>query len=111
MMICNLFDVVEVPFPFSDVLKSKKRKALVISSREFNADSGNSVLMMITSATNSAWKSDIHLTDLETAGLKKSCFCRLKFFTLDNRMILEKVGTLSAKDSAAVKKAIKAFMV
>lgn len=107
MMICNLFDIVEVPFPFSDILKSKRRKALVVSGREFNEDSGNSVLMMITSATNSSWASDVPIQNLKKAGLRKNCVCRLKFFTLDNKLILAKNGELDNADVSAVKKVFK----
>ena len=52
-MICEPFDVVEVPFPFSDVPKAKRRKALVLSSQEFNKLNGNTILMMLTSAKHS----------------------------------------------------------
>ncbi len=49
MTIYKPFDVVEVPFPFSDVPRSKRRKALVLSAQDFNETSGASILMMITS--------------------------------------------------------------
>ena len=35
-MIYSPFDIVKVPFPFSDVPRSKRRKALVLSDPVFN---------------------------------------------------------------------------
>jgi mRNA interferase MazF len=109
-MICNAFDVVEVPFPFSDLAKAKRRKALVLSSEAFNRSNGNSVLMMITSAEKSEWLFDTSIEDLESAGLRKACVARLKLFTLDNGLLAKKVGRFSQKDqrkiTAVLKKAL-----
>lgn len=106
-MICEQFDVVVVPFPFSDLPKSKKRKALVISSKDFNKTNGSSVLLMITSATNSKWLFDVSVSDLTKAGLNKNCVVRIKSFTLDNGLLLDRVGQLSAMDSSRVRDAFK----
>ena len=106
-MICEPFDVVVVPFPFSDLPKSKKRKALVISNRNFNKSNSNSILLMITSATQSKWLYDVPVTSLAETGLHKECVVRMKSFTLDNGLILERAGKLSAKDSAQVLEAFK----
>ena len=44
------YDVVVVPFPFTDRLTSKRRPALVLPDREaFNEEVGQAVLAMITS--------------------------------------------------------------
>ena len=44
------FDVVVVPFPFTDLNASKRRPALVLTNDSFNQTTKNSVLAMITSA-------------------------------------------------------------
>jgi mRNA interferase MazF len=106
-MICNAFDVVEVPFPFSDLDKAKMRKALVLSQKTFNQKNGNSILMMITSATHSRWFLDTPLQDLQEAGLRKPCVARLKLFTLDNALLVKIVGALSLKDRTGVLEALK----
>jgi len=110
MTICKPFDVVEVPFPFSDIPRSKRRKALVISSVEFNERNGASILMMITSATHSAWLHDVPIDRFRDAGLKKPCVARMKLFTLDNGLIIRRSGALSESDRnqilAAMKKAL-----
>jgi mRNA interferase MazF len=101
-MTCDQFDVVVVPFPFSDLPRSKKRKALVISTKKFNHTNGNSILLMITSAKKSEWLFDVKILDLKHAGLNKNCVVRMKSFTLDNGLLLEVCGHLGAKDSAQV---------
>lgn len=106
-MICDAFDVVEVPFPFSDLPRAKMRKALVLSAKEFNSKNGNSILMMITSAHHSRWTLDTPIDDLESAGLRKSCVARLKLFTLDNGLLVKSVGKLSAKDQKNVRHAVR----
>jgi mRNA interferase MazF len=64
------FDVVVVPFPFTDRTTTKRRPALVLSDdNNFNNKIGHSVLAMITSAKNSSWPLDITITDLDCAGL------------------------------------------
>jgi mRNA interferase MazF len=103
------FDVVSVPFPFSDLPgTTKKRPALVISSREhFGSQIGHSVLAMVTSAKHSVFPLDVPITDYSSAGLPKECIARMKLFTIDNRIIRKKVGTLSPKDTKAVKSALE----
>ena len=101
-MIFKAFDVVVVPFPFADRPVDKRRPALVVSSIDFNEIHDESILAMVTSA-RSGWPSDIVLQDWRGAGLNVPCKVRLKFFTLENRLILRKLGALSKHDAKAVK--------
>jgi len=106
-MICDRFDVVIVPFPFSDLPKSKKRKALVITNKKFNQANGNSILLMITSAIKSDWLFDVKISDLKTAGLNKDCVVRMKSFTLDNGLLMDRCGSLSSNDATQVVSSFK----
>ncbi len=92
------WDVVVVPFPFSDSSKMKPRPALILSNSGFNSKSGHSLLAMITTASNTNWHNDVSITDLEKAGLPVPSVVRFKLFSLDNRVILKKIGEFSAKD-------------
>ena len=107
MTISERFDVVRVPFPFSDAPRSKRRKALVLSSRAFNKRNGSSLLMMITSANHSRWFLDVPLAQWQEAGLQKPCVARMKLFTLDNRLVLSKSGELSQTDRRSVVAALR----
>jgi len=105
-VICSAFDVVVVPFPFTDRRASKRRPALAVSSQRFSSSSGHTLLAMITSAANPAWPLDI-VIDSATAGLRSPSKVRMKVFTLDNRLILRKTGSLRESDRRAVQRAIR----
>lgn len=97
------FDVVRVPFPFTDRDASKNRPALVLSAAEtFNTPSGQAVMAMITSAGNPPWPADCAIADLAAAGLPAPSKVRLKVFTLDARLVRGTLGTLAADDRQAV---------
>ncbi len=106
------YDVVIVPFPFTDKLAVKRRPALIISGHSFNDDCHNHlILTMITTAKNSEWSSDIQLHDWQIANLTVPCKVRFKLFTLDKRLVLHRLGSLSSTDKVAVKAAIAHFLV
>lgn len=97
-MICNRFDLVKVPFPFTDSHANKMRPAVIISSAAFNRNVGKSVMAMVTSSTKTQWLYDTKITDIATAGLTVSCCIRMKLFTIDNSFIIKKLGQLSNHD-------------
>ncbi len=74
------FDIVVVPFPFTDRNSSKRRPALVLSSVGFNQASGHSVLAMIASADQSSWGGDLPIQSLKPTGLPQPCLVRMKLF-------------------------------
>ena len=99
----DAFDVVVVPFPFTDKTTTKRRPALVLSdSGVFNTHIGHSVLAMITSAKHSDWPLDMNIEALDSAGLPAASIVRMKLFTLDDRLIIRKAGVLAGNDRNAV---------
>jgi len=104
------FDVVAVPFPFTDRDATKRRPALVISNEKFNQQHNQIVLAMITTTTDNVWRSDVTLTNWQKAGLKLSCQLRLKLFTLDQNLVLKAIGHLSSKDVKSVQVALTEFI-
>ena len=108
-MICEPFDVVVVPFPFTDREARRRRPALVVSSSAFNAAHDQSVLAMITSA-GEEWPSDVAIRDWREAGLGVPCRVRLKLFTLDDALVVRKAGALSERDAVAVRSALARFL-
>ncbi|MBI2336253.1 MAG: type II toxin-antitoxin system PemK/MazF family toxin [Deltaproteobacteria bacterium] len=107
-MTYKAFDVVVVPFPFTDSSQTKKRPALVLSSKShFNSEAKHSIMAMITSAKNSAWPLDVKLNALASAGLSADSVIRMKLFTLDHRFIIRKTGVLSTQDRKSVTKSLR----
>lgn len=104
------FDVIVVPFPFTDRDATKRRPALVTSNTSFQ-EIGNSVCSMITTKSHSPWPGDTELIDLDTAGLDHPSIVRLKLFTIDHRLIVKRIGELSEKDVDAVKDSFTEFLI
>lgn len=102
------FDVVVVPFPFTDKAATKRRPALVLSdSVTFNQRAGHGVMAMITSAVENKWPQDVPLQDIKSAGLSVPCSVRFKLFTLDNRLVLRTAGKLAKIDRDVVDAAMR----
>jgi len=104
------FDIVVVPFPFTDRATTKRRPALVVSSEEFFAQSKHVICAMITTAGQSAWESDIEIFEWESAGLPKASKVRFKLFTLDGRFVLRHLGSLSGSDRQRIQKSLSGIL-
>jgi mRNA interferase MazF len=106
--IYNQFDVVVVPFPFTDSVATKRRPALVLSDAGiFNNQMRKGVMAMITTATHQPWALDVNISDLSLAGLKAELIVRMKLFTLDYSLIVRRIGHLGEADSDKVMEAMK----
>ncbi len=108
-MTCDPWDVVVVPFPFTDSPASKRRPALVLSSREFNHGSGHSLMAQITKAKQSSWPGDFRIQNVE-AGLPEECIVRMKLFTIDNRLMQKRIGRLSETDWEQVSSGLRQLL-
>ena len=104
-MIFEPLDVVVVPFPFTDRRGTKRRPALIVLSANFNRTHEQSILAMITSA-GSDWPSDVAFQSWRQAGLNVPCKVRFKLFTLDNALIVRRLGTLAKQDGEAINRAL-----
>ena len=107
--VADQWEVVIEQFPFSTQPGNKRRPALVLSKHVFN-QRGSSVLAMITTAGHHPWPGDALLTGLAAAGLHAPCLVRLKLFTLDNRLIVKKIGRLVAADRQQVAGQLQTYL-
>jgi mRNA interferase MazF len=110
-VICDLGDVVVLPFPFVDIAAEKRRPSVVLSRQAFNESNGHSICAMITTASRTNWPSDIVIADLGAAGLPRSCVVRFKVFTLPNTIILRRAGALAKADRDNVLAAARAVFL
>ena len=105
------FDVVTVPFPFTDSAMQKRRPALVLSDyTTFNSKIGHSVMAMITSEKNAPWPLDVRISDMLQAGLPAPSVVRMKLFTLDYRFVVARVGVLSDSDRAGIEASLRTLL-
>jgi mRNA interferase MazF len=96
------WDIVKVPFPYTDRPVRQRRPALVIAAGELEAAHGLLWLAMITSAANRAWPGDAAVSDLQLAGLPAPSIVRpAKVATIEARDA-ERLGTLAVKDRAVI---------
>ena len=103
MIPCKKWDIILVPFPFTNLTTSKKRPALIISPDEYNLKS-DIVIAFITSNLNSPPRfGDYTIQDWESAGLPKPSMLRMKFATIDKSMIIRQLGTLHTNDQLQFK--------
>ena len=110
-MICDHWQVVAVPFPFMERPAVKRRPALIVSTKEFNAANDHSVMAMITTAMLESWPSDYALANSREAGLKVDCYVRWKVFTLPNALIAKKIGDLSDQDREALSTSVRTIFI
>ena len=95
------FDVVVVPFPFTDRPATKRRPALVVSTTSFNRDHRQAIPAMITTASDE-WPSDLVIGAWQESGLHVPCMIRFNLFTLGDDLIVESIGHLADADCNAV---------
>jgi mRNA interferase MazF len=107
MTLSEKFDVILVPFPFTDGPNTKKRPAVVLSNKKSNGQLGHTTCAMITSQKNAAWPLDVAIDDLSAGGLPAPSVIRMKIFTIDNRLVLRSIGHLSKSDQKALSKSLE----
>jgi len=63
------FDVVAVPFPYTDRARLQRRPALVVSHPSYEERFGLLWVLMIIAAENAGWADDVAVPDHAAAGL------------------------------------------
>jgi mRNA interferase MazF len=104
------FDVVIVPFPYSDRLAEKRRPAVVVSNRKLQA-LGVIWVAMITSADNASWSGDVPIADLKRAGLPAPSVVRpAKMACIDPIRVLGRAGRLDKVAARNTAQRVRAFL-
>jgi mRNA interferase MazF len=104
-------DIVLVPFPFSDQTTAKKRPAVVISSSSYNTISKDIIIMAVTSQTEKPF--DIGpclIRDWETANLLKPSAIKPAVSSIEQALVIRKLGQLSADDLGSLNAALKELL-
>ncbi len=102
-----IWDVVKVPFSYTDRPVRQNRPALVIAAGELEATHGILWLAMITSAANRGWTGDVPISDLPKAGLPVPSIVRTaKLATIEARDA-QPLGTLPPADRNAVSRSLR----
>ena len=92
------WEIVLVPFPFTDLTTTKKRPALIISPNEYN-DKFDVIIAFITSKLDLEYRiGDYNIQEWEKSNLPKPSMLRMKFATIDKSIIIKRFGILSEND-------------
>ena len=96
------WDVVKVPFPYTDRAVRQRRPALVIADGESQVSSTLIWVLMITSAENRAWTGDVDVSDIGLAGLPVPSIVRAAKIATIDRDDAELLGRLTVSDRSKV---------
>lgn len=110
MPIFDPWDVVKVPFPYADRPVRQRRPALVVAAGDLQANHSLLWVLMITSADNRGWPSDVTIGDLAGAGLPAPSVVRTAKLAVIDCRDAERLGTLQGQDRAEVTKQINAHL-
>jgi mRNA interferase MazF len=103
------WDVVVVPFPYSDKLAEKRRPALVVSSDKFNKETGLLWIAMITSTENIGWRSDVEIPGGAKSGLTVPSIIRTaKLATIEHSRVIRVIGRIDIKTKIKVSRSLLA---
>ena len=104
-------DVVLVRFPFTNQAAFKQRPACIVSSRAYNTAKPNVIIMAITSQMHTPSSlGEVQVGQWQAANLLKPSAIKPVFATLEQNLILKRLGVLDPSDQAALRQAIAAVL-
>lgn len=106
MTACEAGDLVIVPFPFTDLRTAKQRPALVLASLAATPLPDLALVAMVTGQlTPEPLVGDLLIKDWKEAGLLHPTKVRLaKLVSIESRLLVKKLGSLSAADRDGVRR-------
>lgn len=97
-------EVVLVPFPFTNQAESKKRPAVVISSPAYHTNRQGLLIMAMTSQAHTAPDfATFPVIDWQAAGLLKPSFAKPVLATLEQNLVIRRMGSLSPRDQHSLR--------
>ncbi len=107
---CEVWDLVKVPFPYTNRPVQQRRPALVVAVPDAPGAPKLLWVLMVTGAANHGWPGDVAVSDLHVAGLPAASVVRsAKIATIEARDA-EPIGQLPPKDRTEVVEALLASL-
>ncbi|HUK57752.1 MAG TPA: type II toxin-antitoxin system PemK/MazF family toxin [Stellaceae bacterium] len=104
------FDIVAVPFPYTDRPRLQRRPALVISHPAFEERFGLLWVLMITAAENAGWADDVPIPDHAAAGLPIPSIIRPSKIATIEAARAQNRGKIDDATARAVEAAVTAYI-
>lgn len=110
MPIFDRFDVVSVPFPYTDRPVRQRRPALVVSQPAHQQATGLVWVVMVTAAENRGWPRDVAIANPSRAGLSIPSVIRpAKIATIEAAQA-HRIGKVTESERRAVQSSIRAIL-
>lgn len=103
-------DVILVPFPFTDQSTSKQRPAIVVSTAAYNTARPDLIIMAVTSQVRAENSFDCLVTDWQAAGLLKPSTVKPVIATIEQGLVIKRLGQLTEPDRCAVSTALRGML-
>jgi mRNA interferase MazF len=101
-------DIVLVPFPFTDQSTTKRRPAVVVSSSSYHRGRADLIIMAVTSQARPAGRvGEVQVMDWRSAGLLKSSVVKPVITTIEQSLVIRRLGQLKNEDQEALRKALR----
>jgi len=106
---CRRWDIVLVPFPFTDLTTNKKRPALVISPDSYNSGPDVVIAFITSQLKTPARSGDCVIEAWRESGLPKPSQLRMKLATVARSIVLKKLGHLPESEQHRVQTVMRSF--
>lgn len=104
-------DVLLVPFPFTDQTGAKKRPAVVVNSSAFNQRYSDLILMAITSKFRNPLNFvELEIIEWQQAGLLKPSVVKPVLTTIQETIVIKKLGNLEVSDEQNLRNIIQQIL-
>jgi len=111
MTLFEFGDIILVPFLFTDQSITKKRPAVVTSSKAYNAERPDLIIMAVTSQIKSASViGEVIIQDWQAAGLLKPSAIKPVITTIEKPLVIKAMGRLKEEDQKALQDSLKEIL-
>ncbi len=105
-----MWDVVRVPFPYTNQSVHQHRPALVVGRQNAPGSPDLLWVLMIASAQHRRWTGDVEISDLAAAGLPAASIVRTAKIATIVASAAERKGALPPQDRAAISASLAAIL-
>jgi mRNA interferase MazF len=106
----DVWDVVKVPFPYTNRPVQQHRPALVVAHHDHTGSPILLWVLMITSASNRRWVGDIDISNLSIAGLPAASIVRCVKIATIEAVHADRIGCLPVADRSLISDAIVGYL-
>ena len=103
-MTCSRNDVVLLPVPFTDLTSLKVRPAVVLGKATRHHD------LFIVPISSQLPNTDYALLDWQAAGLNVACGIKAQLATVEERLVVKRLGQLSAGNQQAMDRLFRGWL-